>query len=328
MARTVLLITNTNDGDHTDKVEAGIRARGWEAVRLNTDRLATEITVSYRFVNGSKSIIGIHTANKMVDLAVVTNVWYRRPEPPTLTISNEAQREFAIGEYEEFLNNLWFILRDRFWVNDFLALVRARPKLPQLDVASSLGFKVPQTCVTNNPKVFREFYEQHRQLIYKTLRRPYIGTRERIEYSVPTSRIEEKHLSDIERLLPNAPGFFQEYIQKQYEVRVTIIGNQVFAAKIESAAGPVPVTDWRSGVARGTIEVSSFQVPTLIEEQCRKFLNYYNLRFGAIDLICNPEGEYVFLENNPNGQWFWIEHLTRQPLTDSMCELLTSPRRR
>src|SRR4029453_19406378 len=46
------------------------------------------------------------------------------------------------------------------------------------------------------------------------------------------------------------------------------------------------------------------------------------LRFGAIDLIETPEGEHVFLENNPNGQWYWVEMMTGQPMARAMADLL------
>jgi len=47
------------------------------------------------------------------------------------------------------------------------------------------------------------------------------------------------------------------------------------------------------------------------------------LSFGAIDLLLTPTGEYVFLEINPNGQWYWLELITGIPLTNAMCDVLT-----
>ena len=47
------------------------------------------------------------------------------------------------------------------------------------------------------------------------------------------------------------------------------------------------------------------------------------LRYGAIDLILTPEGDYVFLEINPNGQWQWIEEPTGLPITSALCDELT-----
>ena len=38
-------------------------------------------------------------------------------------------------------------------------------------------------------------------------------------------------------------------------------------------------------------------------------MHSYGLTYGAIDLIVTPAGEYVFLENNPVGQFLFVEEL-------------------
>ena len=47
-----------------------------------------------------------------------------------------------------------------------------------------------------------------------------------------------------------------------------------------------------------------------------------NLRFGAIDLIRDVNGEYWFLECNPNGQWAWIENRTGLPISAAIVDEL------
>lgn len=49
--------------------------------------------------------------------------------------------------------------------------------------------------------------------------------------------------------------------------------------------------------------------------------------YGAIDLILTKEGRYVFIENNPNGQYLWIEDETGLPISDAICDLLRAGRR-
>ena len=48
------------------------------------------------------------------------------------------------------------------------------------------------------------------------------------------------------------------------------------------------------------------------------------LRYGAIDMVFTPDGRYVFLEINPNGQYLWIEYQTGMPISDAICDLLMS----
>ena len=46
------------------------------------------------------------------------------------------------------------------------------------------------------------------------------------------------------------------------------------------------------------------------------------LCYGAIDMVVTPDGRYVFLEINPNGQYLWIEEETGLPISDAICDLL------
>jgi D-alanine-D-alanine ligase-like ATP-grasp enzyme len=51
-------------------------------------------------------------------------------------------------------------------------------------------------------------------------------------------------------------------------------------------------------------------------------LDLLGLRYGAFDLVYTPDGEYVFLEVNPNGQWYFMQLGIDLPLVETMAELL------
>jgi glutathione synthase/RimK-type ligase-like ATP-grasp enzyme len=53
------------------------------------------------------------------------------------------------------------------------------------------------------------------------------------------------------------------------------------------------------------------------------------LKFGAIDLILTPAGEYVFLEVNPNGQWAWLDAaVPGLDIRERLIDLLAPDRQR
>ena len=58
-----------------------------------------------------------------------------------------------------------------------------------------------------------------------------------------------------------------------------------------------------------------------------RLMKALKINFGAIDMILTPEGEYVFLEVNPNGQWGWIEKLTGMPISQAIADVLSDPRK-
>jgi glutathione synthase/RimK-type ligase-like ATP-grasp enzyme len=51
-------------------------------------------------------------------------------------------------------------------------------------------------------------------------------------------------------------------------------------------------------------------------------LDKFGLNFGAFDIIPDEDDTLYFIELNPNGQWYWIEIITKMPMVRAMVELL------
>jgi glutathione synthase/RimK-type ligase-like ATP-grasp enzyme len=88
---------------------------------------------------------------------------------------------------------------------------------------------------------------------------------------------------------------------------VTIVGDTLFAARIHSQDDPRTATDWRDMSAEILFEPAV--LPPDVERRCLDFVHSYGLTFGALDLIVTPQGDHVFLENNPVGQFLFVEQL-------------------
>ena len=102
---------------------------------------------------------------------------------------------------------------------------------------------------------------------------------------------------------------------------MNIVGQEVLAIKIDSQHSQVSELDWRRYDVRNT-PYSAYQLPTEIEKKCLQLTQRMGLEFGAIDLIRTPDGEYVFLEINGNGQFLWAEELSGVNVSDSLACLL------
>jgi len=105
------------------------------------------------------------------------------------------------------------------------------------------------------------------------------------------------------------------------DVRVTVIGDSVFAAGIESTYLDGARIDFRRAEIFD-LPHQYLELPNKVKMGCLDLVRQLGLRFGAIDLLLTSEGEYVFLEINPNGQWLWIEWVIGVPLTRTLCDLL------
>ncbi len=58
------------------------------------------------------------------------------------------------------------------------------------------------------------------------------------------------------------------------------------------------------------------------KEKILKLVKHYKLHFSALDLLATSDGEEVFLELNPNGQWLWLEIVTGVIMSETFCDLL------
>lgn len=67
-----------------------------------------------------------------------------------------------------------------------------------------------------------------------------------------------------------------------------------------------------------------YELDETVRKGVGKLMDYYDLEFSACDFILRPNGEIVFLELNPNGQWLWLEYKTGFDLTDRFIDFLTN----
>ena len=127
--------------------------------------------------------------------------------------------------------------------------------------------------------------------------------------------------SDLEHMdaLRMAPVIFQEYVAADADLRVTIIGPHLFATAIRAAPGGYEV-DYRMDMPGASFQEAALPEP--VAARLRDLMQRLGLVYGAIDLRRTPEGEYVFLEVNPAGEWRFVEERTGQPMTRAMATVL------
>lgn len=316
-----MILIVTNRCDHTaDFLILELQRRGVAYYRFNTEDLPDRAEIDVR--PGCRGALGvIRSGSKTLPLSDVSSVWYRRPGTPTPspTIADSAALEFCVTETQAALDGMLGTL-NVFWISHPHMIRRAEQKLLQLRLATSLGFAVPNTLVTNSPESAREFLGSNPSVIYKPMRRGRITTElgNRIIFTNLVSGEARARLDSISF----APCLLQEYVPKAFEVRVTVIGKLCFAVAIHSQDGADTKIDWRRGEPR-TLRHEIYGLPDAIRDRCVKLVEMLGLSFGAIDLIVRPDGAHVFLEINPNGQWAWLEQLCPDlPLRASLADLL------
>lgn len=316
----ILILTNPTDG-HAFVVREALRIKGADPLLWHTNGFPSQQTGSAWYGCGGEAweLVGPD-----LDLRgrAFSTVWLRRPEPPVLpALLDPEDREFSLRECMLFLRSLYRELGPKaFWVNPLESQGRVILKPEQLRIAARSGFSIPKTLCSNNISHIRDFIRLHPAgVVYKSLFPISWQTPEGVAILF-TAAISEGDLP-AEPILRLTPGIFQELVPKSYELRITVIGRRLFAAKLRSQEVEEARIDCRIALADVTLE--PFKLPRQIASTCLKMMDDLGLWFGCFDLIVTPSGEYVFLEVNEMGAFLWIEEqLPELGILDAFCEFL------
>jgi hypothetical protein len=324
----MILVVTEDEDLHADHVITSLRRRGAacpEVVRFNPARFPSAAELSLSCTAGGQVRRHLRLDGDTIDLDRVTAVWYRRPRlpEPHAEITDEKVRQCVADECQWILNDLWHSLDCR-WVPALPSVIRrAELKAAQLKLAGALGFALPATLLTNSPDAFLGFYRQQNADVISKLaggRSFMLGFGEQfMRYTEGVSRRDAGYADSVRY----TPVLFQSYVPKKVELRVTVVGQRVFAAEIHSQASHHTRHDWRRYDFSQTV-YRPHGLPQDVERRCVQLVERLGLCFGAIDMILTPDDEYVFLEINPNGQYLWIEDLTGLAISDALCDLLIS----
>jgi len=218
----------------------------------------------------------------------------------------EEAKGFVRGEWAEGIMSLWNSI-DALWVNHPAAISSVGNRLKQLDLAKKIGLPTPKTLITNEPEQLGRFFEEcDGKIIAKTLNSSSGLPDGKMIF---TTKITRKDLENSD-LLRHSPCLFQEYVPKKTEFRATVIGDKIHAVEIHSQNSPKTKHDWRQYDDFRKTPYVPADLPAEVSGKLRQVMKGAKLEFGGCDLIRTPDDEYVFLEVNPNGRWWWIQELT------------------
>jgi glutathione synthase/RimK-type ligase-like ATP-grasp enzyme len=193
------------------------------------------------------------------------------------------------------------------WISTPDATFRASDKIGQLDAARGCGWRVPRTLVTQSRAAVIEFFEAcNGSIVAKTVAGapgPFLETVKLVD---PRAYDKETFAA--------APAIFQEYIPGDRHLRLNCFGDESHAALIDS-----PKLDWRGNL---DVPISRYDVEPALHRDVRSVLDRLELAMGVVDLKLTPEGEVVWLEVNPQGQFLFLDALADLRLAERFAAYL------
>jgi glutathione synthase/RimK-type ligase-like ATP-grasp enzyme len=208
-----------------------------------------------------------------------------------------------------------------FKLDDYWTVRKASNKEYQLKIAHCLGLNIPNTLITNHPPAVKAFYESNKKNIITKMQSQFSIWKNKKEHVLFTNIITPDHLSNMDGL-DQCPMIFQPYIKKKFDIRATIVGEKVFCAAIDSNVHPNMNIDWRKRGLETLEDWFAYRLPGNIEDQLIRLAKRLGLKYGAADLIITPQEEYVFLEINPSGEFYWMDEYTNLNISEAISNQL------
>ena len=248
-----------------------------------------------------------------VTLSDTAFFWNRRPR---VRCPGDGEGRFVEARESEVLEFWNGALNDGFagtWCNPFDAQRKASNKIVQFRVAEAAGLKCPDTLWTNNENDVKTFVEKHDGAVVFKM---FAGT----EAVWQPCRKFDANLAVHMHYLRFMPAIFQQYVSGAGEYRVTIFGEFCFAARADMGRSRFP-SDVRIDLA---LERTAEALPSGVEEKLRTFMGDLGLLYAAFDLRENANGDLIFLECNPMGQFLYLDHLYGGAMLKAFCSFIES----
>lgn len=284
-----------------------------EVIRIDPVEILKGNYIDYLFVDGKMNVI-----YKGEKLSSIESVWYRRPtlfERHMLPVA-EKELDYSLSALQRHNNAFTHLFPDAMWISTVRNIRRAENKPLQIKDASRIGFNIPDTLFASDPEQAKAFVQKYGVCVAKT---------QAVRF--PTNRtVFTKIITKEDNLsfdgIKNDPYIFQELIDPLIELRVTVVGDKVFAATVHCNEDDSKYRDWRYAHLNDTFSAEEYELPAKLQKQCIQLVNDFGLEYGAIDIIIDKMNKPWFLEINANGQWAFIEEKTGQPIGKEIARRL------
>lgn len=312
---SVVVITRQYDPT-ADEVILRLTERGVKVDRFDLAEFPENLAAVGRLSRGAVRWKGtLTTPARTIELSEVRAVWYRKPTRfgfhPGMTTTEHA---WSTNEAKAGFGGLLASLPVK-WINHPHVNTAADRKPVNLALAASCGLTVADTLITSDPDEAREFCRsQPTGAIYKSLRGGPRSEGGKV-VSLFTAQVTA---DDITNGVSRTAHLFQERIYpKAYEVRLTVVGDALFALRID-ARTDAGKADWRSD--HDELDYSVTDIPAQVRDGVAAMMKRFGLYYAAFDFIADENENWIFAGDlNPNGQWAW-----HHPLRDAIAEALTN----
>ena len=277
---------------------------------LESDHLAGRQSLSLEIRRHKTSGFLTTQQGRRIRIGDVGLIWFRRYTSAQAYGSASADPVANDLVNNECRDTLTALLDAEFrgkWISTPVSTINASNKISQAIAASKCGFRVPETLITQSKLEVLEFYSRHSaKIIVKAI--------SGISRTLIATRLLENPIAIKEESYLACPTLYQEFIPGSRHIRLHCFGNSSHAVLIHS-----PHVDSRFDLS---VPIEPWPVPAAVHHLTRRVLDELDLEMGVVDLKQTPDGELVWLEVNPQGQFLFLEPLSNLKIGDIFVEYL------
>lgn len=274
-------------------------------------RLNTDYFYDYKISYGRDGFKIENNIGESISSGDCSSIYYRKP-------ANQSLENVIDGIYRNFVHKECISLIEGI-ADSFDGLCLSSPskmrkadnKITQASIAEKLGFNIPAFSIGNHSDFIVNNDERDENYIVKPLASGVVSdglTKEFVQTNLYSAEVEDD-------MLKYSPVYFQTYQEKDYEARVTVVGETFFCVRIDSD----DKIDWRKN--NNINSYSVVNIPGDVRIKCIKYMAFFDMAFGCFDFIIKNDVWY-FLEMNANGQWLWLELATGIEISAEVMKVL------
>lgn len=310
------LIISSSIDFATDYICIELKKRQEKYLRINRDQF-NHYRVCFNPFNRELTIDD-GELHYLINDETLKSVYFRAPVFIRSNKDYTVEQQVYRSQWSSFIRNISVFDRAK-WINYPEKTFQAENKILQLDIAKRVGMDIPRTVVSNYfSDSLADSFDGCQLYAVKALDTAlFYDNNTEEEYFTYTQILSKEEL--LKESLREAPVFIQECLSNKIDIRVTIIGEKMFASKITKDGKGID-GDWRHN-PKETLQYSKCQLPRDIEIKIKKIMKTLGLNFGGMDLAyC--DGRYYFIEVNPTGEWAWLMKPTGYPISKEIVNFM------
>lgn len=303
----VVLIMSLKDDLHAFVIRDELQRKGVDCHYVTVDAVHEQTTLSW--ADDGACIVTVD--GRPCAIAELDTIWWRR------SATVQKGRE-SLGEVQDdFINRDWragvrgalTAAFDGKWISHPDATDAASFKANQLKVAQDVGLTVPRTLISNEPGRVRQFI---RDLGDRAVVKNVSGT---LKTALFAATVTTESLPSDASILA-CPTIYQEVIEGHDHLRISIFGDRFFAARIST-----PQLDWRKALPT---DIEMVELDGELQRRLAAYQRRFSLEMGIVDIKLRADGTPIWLENNPQGQFLFVEGITGFPLAAHFADFLAT----